>query len=63
MCDLLPVLLGGFGEKSNGGTQYHFQNRVYSSMSIAVSITASFNPFYLVEVKNGSSNTVKNGKQ
>ena len=48
-----PVLLGGLGEKvSNGGTQYYFQDRVYSSESVAVSITTAFNPYYLVKVKN-----------
>ena len=45
------VLLGGFGEKlSNGGTQWYFQDRVYSSFGIAVSIAATINPLYLVEV-------------
>lgn len=48
-----PVLVGGLGEKvSNGGTQYYFQDRVYSSESVAVSIATAFNPYYLVKVKN-----------
>ena len=47
-----PVLKGGLGEKvSNGGTQYYFQDRVYSSESIAVSVTVAFNPWYLIKVK------------
>ena len=45
--------MGGLGEKvSNGGTQYYFQDRVYSADSVAVSVTAAFNPWYLVKVKN-----------
>jgi len=48
--------LGGLGEKvSNGGTQYYFQDRVYSSESVAVSIATAFNPYYLVKVKNERS--------
>lgn len=45
-----PVLVGGFGEKkSNGGTQHYFQDRVYSTESVSVSVTSSFQPNYLVE--------------
>ena len=48
--------MGGLGEKvSNGGTQYYFQDRVYSSESVAVSIATAFNPYYLVKVKNERS--------
>ena len=40
-----PRLVGGFGEmKSNGGTQWYFQDRVYSSSSVA--ITSNFQPSY-----------------
>ena len=52
MCekDNLPVLYGGLGEKvSNGGTQYYFQDRVYDTEHCAISITVSFNPWYLVK--------------
>ena len=49
--DYFPILVGGLGEKvSNGGTQYYFQDRVYSSESVAVSVTVAFNPYYLVLV-------------
>lgn len=41
-----PRLVGGFGEmKSNGGTQWYFQDRVYSSSS-SVAITSNFQPSY-----------------
>lgn len=49
--NIVPLLMGGLGEKvSNGGTQYYFQDRVYSSESVAVSVTVAFNPYYLVLV-------------
>lgn len=49
--EIIPILLGGIGDKvSNGGTQYYFQDRVYSSESAAVSITTDFRPCYLVIV-------------
>ena len=55
-CQYIPILMGGLGEKvSNGGTQYYFQDRVYSADSVAVSVTAAFNPWYLVRVKNERS--------
>ena len=51
--NIVPLLMGGLGEKvSNGGTQYYFQDRVYSSESVAVSVTVAFNPFYLVKARN-----------
>lgn len=41
------ILVGGIGEKkSNGGTQYYQQDRVYDADSIAISVTTSFNPYY-----------------
>ena len=59
----IPILLGGLGEKvSNGGTQYYFQDRVYSSESVAVSITTAFNPYYLVKVKNERSDLHSNSR-
>ena len=48
--------MGGLGEKvSNGGTQYYFQDRVYSADSVAVSVTVAFNPWYLVKVKQNET--------
>jgi DNA (cytosine-5)-methyltransferase 1 len=60
-----PELVGGLGEKkSNGGTQYYFQDRVYSADSVAVSVTAAFNPWYLVKVKNETiCSHIENGKK
>lgn len=43
------VVLGGIGEKkSNGGTQYYEQNRIYDGGKLATSVTAqsSFHPYY-----------------
>jgi len=35
--DLIPVLVGGIGEKkSNGGTQWYQQDRIYSADTIAM---------------------------
>ncbi len=41
-CKNDPICLGGFGKKCNRDTQYHNQNRVYSSFTVAVSVTTSF---------------------
>lgn len=42
-----PKVIGGIGEKkSNSGTQYYLQDRVYDN-KIATSICTSFNPYYL----------------
>ena len=41
-----PKLLGGIGEKkSNGGTQYYQQNRIYDN-ECAISVTTMSNPYY-----------------
>lgn len=40
-------LVGGIGEKkSNGGTQYYEQNRIYDSEQIATAIATSVAPYY-----------------
>ena len=45
--DVEPKVIGGIGEKkSNSGTQYYLQDRVYDN-KIATSICTSFNPYYL----------------
>ena len=42
-----PKVIGGIGEKkSNDGTQWHLQDRVYDN-KVATSICTSFNPYYL----------------
>lgn len=39
-------VIGGIGEKkSNGGTQYYFQDRIYEG-DICVSLTTVCNPYY-----------------
>ena len=45
----VPRVIGGIGEKkSNGGTQWYQQDRVYDD-NIAISVTTSFNPYYAVQ--------------
>ena len=40
-------LVGGIGEKkSNGGTQFYLQDRVYDSECVATSIPTDFHPYY-----------------
>lgn len=52
MKEINVKLLGGIGEmKSNNGTQYYQQDRIYDSEEIALcqSANESFNPYYQVE--------------
>ena len=43
-----PQVLGGIGEKkSNGGTQWYQQDRIYDD-NVAISVTTAFNPYYKV---------------
>ena len=47
-----PKVIGGIGEKkSNGGTQWYQQDRIYDD-NIAISITTAFNPYYKVALKS-----------
>ena len=42
-----PRVVGGIGEKkSNGGAQWYQQDRIYDN-KIVISVTTSFNPYYL----------------
>lgn len=42
-----PRVIGGIGEKkSNGGTQWYQQDRIYDN-NIAISVTTAFNPYYI----------------
>ncbi len=50
--DIVPICLGGFGNKCNRDTQYHNQNRVYSSFTVSVAVTTAFQPWYLVYERN-----------
>ena len=44
-----PKVLGGIGEKkSNGGTQWYQQDRIYDD-NVAISVTTSFNPYYAIK--------------
>lgn len=48
MNELKPKVLTGIGnKKSNGGTQWYQQDRIYDS-NIAISVTTSFNPYYMI---------------
>jgi len=45
----IPQVLGGLGEKkSNNGTQWYQQNRIYDD-KVAISVTTECNPYYKVE--------------
>ena len=58
MNKLQPKVLGGIGEKkSNGGTQWYQQDRIYDN-EIAISITTAFNPYYFI-----GENMLRGGKQ
>ena len=62
MNKIYPKVLGGIGEKkSNGGTQWYQQNRIYDN-KIAISVTTAFNPWYIVPNKTGG-NMLRGGKQ
>ena len=42
-----PRVLGGIGEKkSNGGTQWYQQDRIYDN-NVGISVTTSFHPYYV----------------
>ena len=44
-----PQVVGGIGEKkSNGGTQWYQQDRIYDN-NVAISVTTAFNPYYKVD--------------
>ena len=46
-----PVVIGGVGEmKSNGGTQFYQQDRIYDG-ECAISVTTSFNPYYAIDLE------------
>ena len=49
--DKTPKVLGGIGEKkSNGGTQYYQQYRIYDN-NVSVAITTQNNPYYREELR------------
>jgi len=46
-----PKVLGGIGEKkSNGGTQWYQQDRIYDD-KVSISITTDFNPYYKTDLR------------
>lgn len=55
---MIPVLLGGIGEKkSNGGTQYYQQDRIYDGDKIAIAVTTSVLPWYSYRKENKMEDT------
>lgn len=49
--DEMPKVIGGVGEKkSNGGTQYYLQDRIYAG-NVANSVNATVNPFYKTDLR------------
>lgn len=54
-------VVGGVGDmKSKGGSQYYLQHRIYSG-DIAISVTTSFNPYYLIEEQDGRNSKNQTG--
>lgn len=54
------TLVGGIGDKkSNGGTQWYEQNRIYDSECVATTIPAesNFHPYYLIKGNRGGRMT------
>lgn len=48
-------VLCGIGEKkSNNGTQYYQQDRIYDD-SVAIAVTTSFNPYYIEKPRGGKN--------
>lgn len=46
-----PKVIAGIGEKkSNGGTQWYQQDRIYND-KVAISVTTAFNPYYAVAMR------------
>ena len=46
-----PKVIAGIGEKkSNGGTQWYQQDRIYDD-NVAISVTTAFNPYYAVAMR------------
>ena len=46
-----PKVVAGIGEKkSNGGTQWYQQDRIYDD-KVAISVTTAFNPYYAVAMR------------
>ena len=49
--DEIPKLISGIGEKkSNGGTQWFNQDRIYSSETVSVLIATCCHPYFLVVI-------------
>lgn len=47
-----PKVVGGIGEKkSNKGTQWYNQDRIYDGRLVSVAITSSFQPYYMIMLK------------
>lgn len=59
--DINAVVVGGVGiKKSNGGTQYYQQDRVYAG-EVTISLSTSFNPYYVTKTDELSEVGTLNG--
>ena len=57
--DTQPKLVGGIGEKkSNGGTRWYQQDRIYDD-KVAICVTTSFNPYYAIKENEKPNYTEK----
>lgn len=55
-CD--PILIGGIGDmKSNNGTQYYQQNRIYFT-DVSTAVTTVCMPFFLI-IENEKDNSLQ----
>ena len=49
----MPILVGGLGKKkSNGGSQYYQQDRIYSSVTDALACCYGLDSYLYLVVKN-----------
>lgn len=55
MKDNEPRVIAGIGEKrSNNGTQWYQQDRIYDN-NVAIAVTTSFNPYYVEPMRGGNN--------
>ena len=58
--NLEPKVIAGIGEKkSNNGTQWYQQDRVYDN-EVGLSVTSSFNPYYNTAEQSGGGTSLNN---
>ena len=64
--NILSYVVGGVADekKSNGGTQYYMQDRVYLMCDISLAVTTSANILYLIkDNKNGNDKSNRTNGQ